>query len=697
MSAVRPNGLLPHSLAYAFATSFLFGLAAVLNAAHIQFVFYYPRQVQVTLIDARIDALIWVASTIYLFALAIWYSKNQDFRVGRTIIALLGMGLSLALLVPFGNRVLASVETGLLFGFVAAEFTLLALWNEKHADNKPRVSASLVLIYFLAYFAVIEVSSATFWAVRSFGSQTQVRSLDSTVELNFSYATYGLIPWLYLGFLFSWAWVPLAQRLLSSSKTFQDLFRADGDRDESPPKSNASSDWTSILLDPRLYLVMAVAMFVGYYPYFQNPPWLVGTDAYWRYFDPLMRMNLRGGLGGFAEALAERHPVPLAILYAAQLIFQGTAFGVVRYTPIFLVATLALFAWIFLARGRSMNFGLLVFLVSTLSVVTTVGFYSSILANWMALVCWMLFFAYVGFVSDVKLRTRDVLVLLIVSTAVLLLHPWTWGVFAAAVIIAAILTFREQKLRRSAAILLLVISLTAVLALVSVTFLAGSQGWREVDAIDLYTYVINNPSTVLFFWDAVKRLTEIWSPFFSSLYIAVSIIGVFALRASNLSTWRRNLIIGWLCISALGSILVAPIGFDPARPTETESQLWRLFFLTPFFLTAPFGIAWIAKIPGRFRSALGDKLEGSASADAPIWLGALLASGVLLAWLPVWGRPLILLVILPLSTAFFLARCKGEEALFLSDIILATFVLVAFNNTARSLSQLLIDPHNARF
>jgi hypothetical protein len=271
------------------------------------------------------------------------------------------------------------------------------------------------------------------------------------------------------------------------------------------------------------------------------------------------------------------------------------------------------------------------------------------------------------------------------------------GVFAAAIIVAAVLTFQERTLRRSAAILLVIITLTAVLAVLSVTFLAGSQGWREVDAIDLYTYVIYMPSTVLSFGDAVKRLTEIWSPFFSSLYIAVSIIGVFALRASNLSTWRRNLIIGWLCVSALGSILVAPIGFDPARPTETESQLWRLFFLAPFFLTAPFGIAWIAKISGRFRSALGDKLEGSASTDAPIWLGALLASGALLAWLPVWGRPLILLVILPLSTAFFLVRCEGEEALFLSDIILVTFVLVSFNNTARSLSQLLIDPHNARF
>jgi hypothetical protein len=697
MSGIRPYDWLPHSLAYAFATSFLFGLAAVLNAAKIGFFFYYPRQIQITLIDSGIDVLIWVASALFLSVLVIWCSKDQDFRLARTVIALLGMALSLTLLVPFENDVFASAKTYLLFGFVAGEFALLAIWNAKHPHNQPRINISLVLIYFLAYFAVIETSSATFWVIRSFSSPTQIGLLDSAIELNFSYATYGLIPWMYVAFLFSWVWVPLTQKLISASKLFQNLFRAGGDENGSLLSEKTSSDWLSILLDPKLFLVMAVAVFIAYYPYFQNPPWLVGTDAYWRYFDPLMRMNLRGGLEGFAGALIERHPVPLVLLYAAQLIFHATAFDMVRYAPIFLVVILGFFAWIFLARRRKMNFGLIVFLLSTLSVVTTVGFYSSILANWMALVCWMLFFAYVAFMPGEKLRARDVLVLLIISTLVLLLHPWTWGVFAAAVIVAAALTFQDRRFRQSAAMLLLVIALTAVLAFLSVTLLAGSQGWREVNALDLYTYAIQNPSTMLFFWDAVKRLTEIWSPFFSSLYIAISIIGVFCLRGSNLSPWRRNLIIGWLCVSGLGSILVAPIGFDPARPTETESQLWRLFFLTPFFLTAPFGIAWLAQLPVRFRSAVRDKLKGGvATTDAPIWLGILLGLGVLLAWLPVWGRPLFLLVIIPLSTAFFLERCKGDEAMFVSEIIVATFVLIVFNSTARSLSQLLLDPHNAR-
>jgi hypothetical protein len=673
----------------------------VLNTAGLEFFFNYPRIIQITLIDPRIDVLIWAASALCLSAFVIWSSKGQDSRLTRIVMALLVTILSITLLVPSETDVFLSVKIYLLFVFVIAEFISLAPWKTNLPEKQLHISASLVLVYFLAYFAVIEISSAIYWVIRSFGSLTQIGSFDAAIELNFSYVGYGLIPWLYVAFLLSWIWVPLAQKLISATKLLRNSIGARSDESQSLLADSSPKDRLSTLLDPKLFLALSVVVFVAYYPYFQNPPWLVGTDAYWRYFDPLMRMNGSGTLEGFVAALAERHPVPLALLYAAQLIFHTTAFDVVKYTPIFLIITLASFTWLFLARRKKMNFGLVVFLLSALSVTTIVGFYSSILANWMALVCWMLFFAYVSIRGDEKFRVRDFLVLLVISTFVLLLHPWTWGVFAAAVILAAALTFREQehRLRRSAAILLLVILLDAVFAFLSVTLLAGSQGWREVEALDLYTYVIRNPSSIFFFWDAVKRLTEIWSPFFSPLYIAISILGVLCLKASNLTPWRRNLILGWLCISALGSILVAPIGFDPARPTETETQLWRLFFLTPFYLTAPFGIAWLAQLPSHFRSALSGKLNGedAGKTDRLLWLGTLFGLGILLAWLPIWGRPLLLLASLPLSTAFFLLRCRGEEHQFLSDIIMATFVLVAFNSTVRSLSQLLIDPHNARW
>ncbi len=111
-------------------------------------------------------------------------------------------------------------------------------------------------------------------------------------------------------------------------------------------------------------------------------------------------MNAHGVFGGFLEALNEFHPFSLALLYAVQLIFGTTAFEVVRFTPVFLVAVLGLATWWFLARKKSLSFGLVVFAVSVLSVATTVGFYASILSNWMTLLVWVVFFAYVAYRGD---------------------------------------------------------------------------------------------------------------------------------------------------------------------------------------------------------------------------------------------------------------------------------------------------------
>jgi hypothetical protein len=447
--------------------------------------------------------------------------------------------------------------------------------------------------------------------------------------------------------------------------------------------------------------VLAFALFIGYYPYFENPPWLVGTDANWRYYLPLLRMNAQGVYGGFVQALSEWHPFSVALMYAIQLFFQMTAFQVVRLTPLFLVVALGLATWWFLARKRSINLGLVVFVLAVLSVTTTVGFYSSIISNWMALLAWVVFFAYAAFRIDKGLRTLDLLVLLVLSTLILFIHPWTWGVFAATVLFAAVAALIQERRRalRTAGTLISVITIDLVAALLSLVLLGESFGVGVSNALQLYSFVLRDPSSLVFFWSALTRLTQIWTPFFSPLYLTISILGVFSLSSAGLAPWRRRLILAWICVSAIGSILVAPIGFNPADPAGSESQLWRLLFLTPFQLTAPFGIAWLAQRSRRFAAAEDSdpNVGGSIRNAHMIWLIAILLIGVLLAWTPaadIWFRFSLLLIILPAATATLLIKGGGTEREFLSTIIIATFLLVAFNNTTRAQSQLLLDPHN---
>jgi hypothetical protein len=227
----------------------------------------------------------------------------------------------------------------------------------------------------------------------------------------------------------------------------------------------------------------------------------------------------------------------------------------------------------------------------------------------------------------------------------------------------------------------------------SITYLAASQGWRITDALNYYFFVIDNPSSVLYFWRALNWLISVWSPFFSPLYIAISIAGVFLLSRANLSAWRRRLIWAWLCVSGIGSVLVAPVGFDPIFSQGTE--LWRLLFLTPFQLTAPLGILWLAQLPKRLQRTENPNTMPNTEWSARLTLPcSILCLGVLLALAPVWLRFFIIIAALPAATFLVLTRTAVREVEVLGDMILLCFILVAFNNTTRALSQLLLSPHN---
>jgi len=693
-----------HFLAYAFALHFLFGTVAILNALGLGFFFYYPRKIDIILVDPGIDVLVWAASVACLSFLAIWFSSGRQRRIVQVSLAIPAIVLSTVMIATLGNGFLGKIGAYMLFIVGTAELVPLIAGSKPTLRPARNALALRLLIYLLGSLGAIEASTAIHYVLLSFVQTTQIGEVDAGIELQLSYAPYALIPLLYVAFLFSWAWVPLVRRLLPKKLIARNPDITSTNQNLSAQSLHENS-FTS-LLDPRILLALALAVFVGYYPYFQNPPWLVGTDAYWRYYSPLLRMNAQGVFGGFVQAIEKpgpySHPLALVLLYAVQLVSHTTTFEVVRLTPLFLVVTLGLAVWWwFLARKKNTSLGLIVFALSVLSLSTTVGFYASILANWMALLVWVVFFAYAAFRGDEGFRIIDLIVLLALSTLILFIHPWTWGVFAATVLLAASAGLFQEGRRglRGAATLVSVIVIDLLAALLSLTILGGGIGSNVDNALQLYGYVISNPSTLTFFWDALTRLTQIWAPFFSPLYLAVSILGVFTVWAMDLAPWRRRLILAWICVSAIGSLLVAPIGFNPADPTGSESQLWRLLFLTPFQVTAALGITWLAERSRRIPVTEDDKPgAGSAVGNTHvIWLVAVFVIGVLLAWTPagyVWLRLLLLLLFLPATTALLLLKAGGVEREFLSTIILATFLLVAFNSTTRALSQLLVDPHN---
>ena len=696
---VSTGDMRSHMLACSFALSVLFGSVSVVNTLDLSFTYFFPRRIQVTIIEPRVDFLVWAISVMIPPFLAGFSKGDERWRLIQC--GLVGLEIVLVMLNPSRLVVYA------FLAIAVVSLTSVALDSMAIVGQSTKTLVKRILIYLLAFLLVIEVSSGTHYVLQSFDRVTTVGRVDAEIELQLSYMSYSVLPWLYVAFLFSWAWVPIVWRQLRKTDFFQsDLSNALIDRSGvfSTSSLRSARERLSTLLDHRLFAAIALAIFIGYYPYFQNPSWLVGTDAYWRYYDPLLRMNVKGVAGGFFQALLERHPFSLALLYAAQLFFNTTAFNVVRLTPSFLVVALALATWYFLAKKKTERFGMLAVTLSILSVTTAVGMYASILANWMALVVWVFFYAYVASRGEKGFGILDATTLLVMSTLILFIHPWTWGVFAASVVVLGLVTIFHDRRKglKSGVVLIGIVSIGAFLAFLSMILLEGSQGWRVSETLDLYTAVIRDPSSLLLFWDALTRLTQIWAPFFNPLYVAVSILGVVHLQMSRSTPWIRRILIVWLWTAAIGSVLVAPIGFDPTSPTQSESALWRLLFLTPFQLTAPFGVTLITEsIRKRWTSGESARASASGLRDKlasirGVLLAGLFAVGFLLAWVPVEGRALLLLVVVPLAVGFALARADGRAKEILSDIILAGFVLVTFNCATRSLAQLLIDPHNYR-
>ena len=385
------------------------------------------------------------------------------------------------------------------------------------------------------------------------------------------------------------------------------------------------------------------------------------------------------------------------LLYGIQLITGTGPFEIVKLSPLLLTLMLAFAFLFFLGRKGSNSLGLLAALFSILSATTTLGLYSSIIANWMVLLVWVVFLAYLGFRTDEHYRTRDFLVLLLLSTLMILIHPWTWGVFAVVIWVASIPALIPEKRNgsRVGASLILIVVIDVAFGLLSVTYLAGSEGWRVVDAVGLYTYVFRNPATILEFWPALNWTTRLWSPFFSPIYIFLAILGVFAVLRTDLSSWRRWLILSWICASMIGSILVAPVGFAPNASASSDSQLWRMLFLTPFQLTAPFGVLWLSGKFYRCRSSVetAGTLEGYVWSPGA-WIIAVLLIGILMTFAPHTLGLALLLILAPIITAFSIEKTFGGEGVLLSYAIQAVCVLIAFNYTARAISQLLINPHN---
>jgi hypothetical protein len=424
------------------------------------------------------------------------------------------------------------------------------------------------------------------------------------LELQLWYTAFPLIPFLYAAFLFSWIWAPLLTKIPWK------------------PKPVAGSNGPGKAANPtesRIWFVVTgcfvlLAAFLGYYPYFRDPAYpLVGVDIYWRNALPAERVL--SSTSWLVAAAKERHPLVVLGIASLSKLSGLEVESLLRfaYVGLILAFGFTIFVLVF-AASRSRALASLSALMSAVAVSTTDGMYTGTIAEWIALIVWIMSLIFLAIGSHSRRRQlTSIIGLTVGSLVVLFIHPWTWlamivGLIAYCAIV--LLVRPEGHLREIGSVLLVIFFNAAGLAL-SLFALMKTQGWRVAEAFRLVQESLGSKYFGSGSWEILVFFSQIWSQFLNPVLLGLSILGVIVLaRRRDRLSW---IVIAWIVAACSTNVLAAPMGYNPLKVSRGETQIFRAMFLTPFQIPAAIGLLHL-------KSALDGRVGQSRSARVVVSL-----------------------------------------------------------------------------
>jgi len=441
-----------------------------------------------------------------------------------------------------------------------------------------------------------------------------------------------------------------------------------------------------------LDLIAMVAIIIFYYPYFAGQRWIVGVDSYINYHDPLV------GLSGLKLSDAVRvlsstfHGTYLGLLFLAERATGLSPFLVVKFAPLLLAfLTSVIIFWMSLESTRDHRLAVLSAICSILWIPTTLGIFAGLQANWTALLLWMLFAASMfGPINRSSMRTAYFVLQAVVSAGILMIHPWTWGVFIVTVVLfTVILSLGKAPEARASAIGLLSSVALAIPMGIGGMLLAPGVRRDMFSTAAMYMQTIAHPDHLSFIWNGILSMFANWSSFLSPSILMISLVGTVAVIAGRdpLSKY----LLAWATAWSIGSVLAAPIGYYPNHPELSDPAVWRMLFVSPVSILVAFGLKSILEA-SKHLELLARGLQPAAVQKSFAAVGAVILVG---AFTLVFSSPILRLtgVLAAIILVFFLARFVPVHQV--ARILVATVVLLIVLNAAfRSLYPLLLDPHN---
>jgi len=659
------------------AASIFFVVLVLLDRLQVSVHYYHATIIQAAFMSQQKDLyVLWFSTLLAFLALAILMIIHRQLDLREWVpISTLAAGLALL--------ICGLIHLAAIVILTSHALTLTAKTIYKagfHSSLSKKRILTLIVVHLLSLVLLIEWPALIYWIVTGFSPSNEIGRRAAVLELKLSYAASSISPWLYAAFLFSWLWAP-ALRFLKSK-----IAGKHRSVESSILRIGAGKTWTALL---AILLLFGLSVLVGYYPYWHGPTWLVGTDVYWRYKDPLDGLAGMSGLAGFEQALKEHQSGFLILLLGSMKMTGFSSQTILRYTPMVLtaltaIATFALASAFGLGRYESLMAGI----ASIMWIPTTIGIFTSILANWLALAIWVV--SLWVLVKDPKIDMVGVAIIgSLFSLSILFIHPWSWGPFAAVINLYLLSRLHGRKFSRRQLLFCTVFDLLGLMVVsMSLLTLQTSQGLRVASALSLYSVSLADPKTILAFPNAIEYFATMWSPFLTPISMVVAIVGILAAVHSH--GRLSHFLLSWLCVTSIASVLATSLGFSDG------GYLWRVFFVAPIAVPTGLGASCICKTLER---KLGE--DDHVSLTLKQWYGvagvtvSTLSSSLMYVTIsdafPEFGQLLALLLNLLLVTMLFhLARGR----LGTSDILRIVIAVLVAGSGVRSLEPLLRDPHN---
>jgi hypothetical protein len=187
--------------------------------------------------------------------------------------------------------------------------------------------------------------------------------------------------------------------------------------------------------------------------------------------------------------------------------------------------------------------------------------------------------------------------------------------------------------------------------------------------------------------DAYVQFFFDWGSFLSPLLLLICLVGAYSLAGRE--GIAKNYVMAWIAVWCVGSILVAPIGYIPGNIAISETQLWRMFYLSPLPILLTLGMEKLLRIC-RFSES---NARGVISRKLIMLIYAVLIAASM--GLFFFSNPFARLAMLLAAVAsMFLLMMRFPKRQILWILVLSMLVLVVVNVAYRSLYPLLLDPHN---